>query len=279
MQLLIKDHFTIFGFDIYYYAVIIMAGMILGAVITAVLCKRRGIKPDIVLDMMLLVIPLAIIGARLYYVLFALDEFHSFYDVINIRSGGLAIYGGVIGGALGVFIICRIKKLPFLRFADCVVVGLILGQAIGRWGNFINQEAYGNLVTDPGKFGLPWSVYIDDMGAYYQATFFYESMWNVLGTIGLFLFSWFYRHRANGTVMCGYFIWYGIGRTMIEGLRSDSLYIGSTGIRVSQALSIGLIVAGAALAAWFLVKYYVIDKKKKLAEQSAEDNQKIDGEE
>jgi phosphatidylglycerol:prolipoprotein diacylglycerol transferase len=259
MNFLLKNYFTIFGIDIYYYAVCIVTGMILASVIAGILCKRRGLPYDIIIDMLLWVIPFSIVGARAYYVLTSLSEFHTFAEVINIRSGGLAIYGGIIGGAIAVAIVCRIKKLNFIKFADCAVVALILGQVIGRWGNYINGEAYGNIITNPEHYGLPWSVNVD--GIYYQATFFYESFWNFVGFIGLFLFAWLYRNKVNGLVMCAYFVWYGIGRAVIEGLRSDSLYIGDTGIRISQLLSVILIFFGIGLAIYLIISY----KKKQFA--------------
>jgi len=253
MNFLIKNYFTIFGIDIYFYAVIIVTGMILASVVAGILCKRRGLPYDIIIDMLIWVIPLSIIGARTYYVLCSLGEYHTFFEVINIRGGGLAIYGGIIGGTIAVAIVCRRKKLNFVKFADCAAVALILGQVIGRWGNFINGEAFGNIVTNPEHFGLPWSVNVG--GLYYQATFFYESLWNFVGFIGLFLFAWLYRNKIDGLVMCAYFIWYGIGRSIIEGMRSDSLYIGNTGIRTSQALSVVLVAFGIGLAIYFILSY------------------------
>jgi len=271
MNFLLKNYFTVFGFDIYYYAVIIVSGIILASVVAGILCKRRGINYEIIIDMLLWVIPLSIIGARTYYVLCSLSEYHTFWDVINIRGGGMAIYGGIIGGAIGVAIVCRIKKLNFVKFADCAAVALILGQVIGRWGNFVNQEAHGEIVTNPAHFGLPWSVFNDADGVYYRATFFYESMWNFIGFIGLFLFAWFYRNKEDGLVMCAYFIWYGIGRTIIEGMRTDSLYIGNTGIRISQALSVLLIAFGIGLSIYIIIKY----RKSQLALKDTENNDKI----
>ncbi len=253
------NYFEVFGIKIYYYAVMIVSGMIAGSIVAAILCKRRGIKPDIVLNLMIAVIPLCIIGARLYYVLFKLEDFHSFKDVINIRSGGLAIYGGIIGGAVAVFIVTKICKVKFWAIADVVGPSLILGQAIGRWGNYFNQEAHGGEVLNPDYFGLPWSVEIN--GKYYQATFFYEFVWCMIGFVILFLLAWFIRKKPNGLIFCGYLIIYGIGRTIIEGLRTDSLYLWNTSIRVSQLLSILMIIGGAVFAAVLIIMD--IKKKKK----------------
>ncbi len=263
MQLLMKNYFEIFGFPIYFYALTMVGGMLSGAFIAWLLMKRRGLKADIILDMMVVILPLAIIGARVYYVIFEWESYNSFLEMINIRSGGLAIYGGVIGGALGVLVICLWKKMNFLKLADVLVPALILGQAIGRWGNFFNQEAHGELVTNPKFYGLPWSVNID--GSYYQATFFYESMWCLLGFALLFVFAWRYRDKANGLITMAYFVWYGLERVVVEGMRTDSLYIGSTNIRVSQLLS-ALLVLGGLVGAFVIL--YLRRKKGKQAENA-----------
>ncbi len=252
-----NPHFTIFGIDIYYYAVIIVSGMLLAIGVVCLLFKRRNLPVDWVLDLIICVIPLAIIGARVYFCIFygvpikywfSLDEDH------GIRAGGLAIYGGVIMGAVGVVIFCLIKKVNFLRIADCVVPALILGQGIGRWGNFVNQEAYGNLVTNPNLQWFPYAVEVN--GAWYQATFFYESMACLIGFVLLFIFAWKVVKRPSGMTLCGYMIIYGIERSIVEGFRADSLYIGS--IRVSQLLSILIVVGGVAL---LLVLMYFNKKK------------------
>lgn len=250
--------FTIFGFNIYWYAVMIVTGMVSAMIIASYLLKRKGYKPDLIVDIALLTLPLAIIGARLYYVLFTLDRNWSFAEIINIRSGGLAIYGGVIGGAIGVLIVCFFKKFKLnniLDMLDVIAPGLILGQAIGRWGNFFNQEAYGNPVTDPKLQFFPYAVFIDSENAYFQATFFYESTLNFIGCILLFLLAFRLNGKYKGMVLCGYFIYYGIVRTFIEGLRSDSLYLGA--FRISQILSVLLVLAGIT----FAVIIYIKNKK------------------
>ncbi len=264
-----KNYFEIFGITIYYYAIMIVSGMVAGAIVAAILCKRRGIKPDIVLNMLIAIIPLCIIGARLYYVLFKLEDFHSLKDVLDIRSGGLAIYGGIMGGALGVFIVSRLSKVKFWALADVAAPALLFGQALGRWGNYFNQEAHGGVVTNEKFFGLPWSVNID--GTYYQATFFYEFAWCLLGFALLFTFAWFYRKKTNGAVFAGYLVFYGIGRTVIEGFRTDSLYLWNTGIRVSQALSILMVIAGAS----FFVYLFIREHKRKINEDKGDSDEKI----
>lgn len=256
--------FTIFGFNIYWYAICIVSGMILAMITAGFLLKRKGYNPDTVIDLALFILPLAIIGARLYYVLTTLNRNWTFLEVLNIRTGGLAIYGGVIGGAIGLLIACRIKKYNFeniLDMADAIIPGLILGQVIGRWGNFINQEAYGNLVTNTNLQFFPYAVFIDNQNAWYQATFFYESFPNFIGYILLFLLSYKLNGKFKGLVVCGYFVWYGIVRTFVEGLRSDSLYIGA--YRISQVFSVILILAGIVLAILIFRKNGLFKNKNK----------------
>lgn len=249
--------FKIFGFEIYWYAIMIVTGMILAMWIASFLLKKKGYKPDIIIDFALAVLPLAIIFARLYYVVFSLEKYSTFFEVIDIRSGGLAIYGGVIGGALGVLLVSKIKKFKFKNFLDvidAIAPGLILAQAIGRWGNFFNQEAYGNPVTDPKMQFFPYAVFIDKEGSYFQATFFYESFFNLLGCVFLIVLALRLAGNYKGIIACLYFVWYGLARVYIEGLRSDSLYIGNSGIRVSQLLSAILIILGIAAATIIILK-------------------------
>ena len=242
-----NPHFTLFGIDIYYYAVIIVFGMIAGIVVATVLFKRRNMPVDWVLDLVLCVLPLAIIGARTYYCIFykiPIQYWFSLDDQYGIRAGGLAIYGGVIFGALGVALFCLLHKVNFLRVADCVVPALILGQCIGRWGNFVNQEAYGNPVTDPAWQFFPDAVNIEGVG-WRQATFFYESFFCLIAFLILLALAWKLKKRPHGMMLCGYMILYGCERTLIEGLRADSLMAGS--VRVSQLLSVVIVVGGVAL--------------------------------
>lgn len=251
-----NPHFTVFGIDIYYYAVIIVCGMLFGILVACVLFKRRNLPVDWVLDLIICVLPLAIIGARVYFCIFYGVEFKYWFsldDTYGIRAGGLAIYGGIIFGAVGVAIFCLIHKVSFLRIADCVVPALILGQGIGRWGNFVNQEAYGNLVTDPNLQWFPYAVFIDAENAWYQATFFYESFACIVSFIILFILAWKVKKRPNGMMLCGYMVLYGIERSIVEGLRSDSLLIGG-GLRVSQILSVAVVLGGVAL---FLILIYL----------------------
>ncbi len=249
---LLNPGITIFGFTIYYYAIIIVCGIILATIVVAFLFKRRNIPVDWTLDLLICILPIGIIGARTYYCAF----YGNMSEWIHFRSGGLAIYGGIIGGAIGVVLFCIIHKINFFRVADCLLPGVILAQGIGRWGNFANQEAYGNLVTNPKLQWFPYAVFIDEEGAWFQATFFYESLSCLIIFAILFTFAWKFRKKPSGLVFAGYFILYGIERAIVEGLRSDSLMVGN--VRVSQALSIVLILGGVAV---ILMQMYLNRKK------------------
>lgn len=252
------DGFTIFNYEIKFYGLIMALSMLVGTMLACRLAKKRNVKSDDILLLALFVFPFAIIGARLYYCFFY-EYNYSFKELFNLRQGGLAIYGGVIGGLIGIIIFSIVKRDYKIIgvLCDVIVPCLILCQAIGRWGNFFNQEAYGNLVTDNNLKWFPYAVFIEDKNAWYQATFFYESLWNLAG-FALLLFV-FYRSNLTGTTTGFYLVWYGLGRMIIEGLRSDSLYLGSTSIRVSQLLSFALIFVGVALIIFNIIR----NKRKK----------------
>ncbi len=260
------------GFN--WYGFIIGSAMVICIVIAYFMAKSRGYYKDLVFDIVIFAIPCAIVGARLYYVIFDVianpDANWTFKKIIGAEGGlsGLAIYGGLIGACLGALITVALqKKKPvyekasFLQMADFAFVTIILGQAIGRWGNFANQEAYGNRVTDPTLQWFPYAVFIDSENSWFQATFFYESMWNL---IGFGLLMWLYmgkRKSFDGFVLCSYCIWYGIGRFFIEGLRSDSLWLVPGTIRVSQLLSALLIIFAAV---FIIVHVYLARKNDKI---------------
>ncbi|MFV0464975.1 MAG: prolipoprotein diacylglyceryl transferase [Lachnospiraceae bacterium] len=240
----IENLFGIEGFSISWYGIIIGIGMALGVIFAAYRAKKKGYDPEIMYDMAFIAVPLAIVGARIYYVIFEWDLYkNDLLTIFNTRLGGLAIYGGVIGGILGVFIFSKWKKIPFFVLMDIAIPSLILGQAIGRWGNFFNQEAFGNIVTNPDLQFFPYAVYIDQLQEWHQATFFYECVWNICLLILILLIE--KRLSQPGMVLSCYMIGYGTGRTLIEGLRTDSLYWGD--FRVSKVLSMLLIVAGILL--------------------------------
>lgn len=254
------EGFYIFGYEIKFYGLIMALSMLIGVVLACILAKKRGVKSDDIVMLAIIVLPCAVIGARLYFLLFYGESLLKFF---NFRDGGLAIYGGVIGGLLGIIIFTLIKKDFKLLWTICdiCVPCLILGQCLGRWGNFFNQEAYGNLITNPSEQWFPNAVFItaENGGGdqWYQATFFYESLWNFIGFIMLLVI--FYKSKITSSTSACYLVWYGLGRAIIEGLRSDSLYIGSTGIRVSQLLSMVLVVIGLVM---FGINIYRRIKKK-----------------
>ena len=239
-----SEAFSIFGAPIAWYALIICVGMILAVTYIIYRAKQIGIDSEQVIDFALFVIPIGVIGARLYYVIMDINSFDSIWDALNIRNGGLAIYGGIIAGAITVFCVCKYKKIDFLAFADCVVPGLILAQAIGRWGNFMNGEAFGGITDSFLRMGIlnynSKITFGTSQMVYVHPTFLYESLWNIIGFIGVNIF---YKHKKyDGQIFLMIFGWYGLGRMLIEGLRTDSLYLFGTSIRVSQALA-GLLFA------------------------------------
>ena len=241
--------FTLFGeHPIAWYAIIITFGMILAVAYVIFRAGRIGIKSDDILDFAIFVIPFGIIGARLYYVLTTLENYHSLSEVFDIRSGGLAIYGGIIAGAATVYVVCRVKKIYFPAFGDCVVPGVILAQSIGRWGNFMNAEAHGYETDIFCRMGIGSG----DNAIFYHPTFLYESLWNIIGFIAI---NFFYKHKKyDGQIILMIFGWYGLGRFWIEGMRTDSLYIPGTELRISQVLAALIFVACLAALIYFAIK-------------------------
>ena len=255
-QLLMPDSINIFGREIKFYGIIIAIGMLIAIFMVRRFAVKRGINPDDIYTLALFVIPLAIVGARTYYCIFSEDSY-SFIEFLKIWKGGIAILGGVIGGIAGVVLYCLWKKnlkiIPVLF--DMIVPALIFAQCLGRWGNFFNQEAFGYQITNSKLQWFPFGVFIDDTQTWHLATFFYESMWNLIGTFILIFV--FYKSKQTGTTTATYLIYYGVGRYWIEGLRTDSLYLWNSSIRVSQALSVVMIVIGIAILGY---NYY---KRKK----------------
>ena len=250
--------FSIFGFDIYYYAVMIVCGIILAVIVATLLFKRRNIPADWIFDLILCVLPIGIVGARLFYCITGNVEpqyWFSFDDVYGIRAGGLPIIGGVIGGALGVVLFCVIHKINFLRVADCLVPGVILAQGIGRWGNFFNQEVYGGLVSDPSLQWFPFSVYIENTHSWHYAFFFYESMLNLIVFALLFTLMWKFHKKPSGLSLAGYLFGYGVVRAIMEPLR-DPQYILGDKVQISWVMAIVMAVAGVMLAVCLLIWNY-----------------------
>ena len=262
-MLAVIDGFYIGSFKIYFYGILMALGMGLGVFIACLNAKKRNLKSNDILILACYVLPLALIGARIYYVLFSLHEFSSFWQVFDVRRGGMAIYGGVIGGAIAIGLYCLIHKKNFFAVADVVVPSLILGQAIGRIGCFFSGCCYGIEVTNPDHMWFPLSTQIN--GVWHLSTFFYECAWDLLVFVALMLVLYLARFiKERGIVMSLYFILYGIGRAWIEALRGDSLMLGS--IKVSQLLSILLIIFGVALISAIYICKYVLKKPIKLFE-------------
>ena len=252
--------FTIFGLEIAYYGIIIGIGMLVGALVAYREAKKTGQKVDDYIDFTLYTLIAAIIGARLYYVIFEWDYYSQHpLEILNFRAGGLAIYGGVLASVLTLFIFTKVKKLDFRLMADTAVQGLIIGQIIGRWGNFFNREAFGGYTDNLFAMQLPVTeakgiteeliehlVTIDGV-SYVQVhpTFLYEGAWNLLLFIGICLYK---RHKKfNGEIFAIYLMGYGVGRFFIEGLRTDQLVIRQLGgIAASQLLSVILVILAAA---------------------------------
>lgn len=245
----------IFGFEVYFYALVIVTGMILATVLSALLMKRRNISPDFVFTLFVVCIPSALICARLYYCITDGMHVSEWFAWDSIRKGGMSILGGVIGGVGAGLIVCIVKKVNFLRFVDCVVMNILLAQAIGRWGNYFNNEVYGALITDPAQQWFPWAVQIN--GSWYQALFFYESVLNTVGFLLLFAAAWFYARKPSGILGCLYFVWYGAVRTFMEPMRNPSYILGSQNdIMWSQLTSILMMVAGLVGIAVLLILNY-----------------------
>lgn len=245
--------FSLFGVDIAWYAIFITIGMLCAIAYAIVQSKKIGITMDDVIDYALFTIPLGVIGARLYYVLSELEHYKSFWDVINIREGGLAIYGGIIAGTLTVIVVSHFKKINFFAFGDCVAPGVLLAQGIGRWGNFMNGEAFGYETDWFCKMGLQNFLTGGEL-MYVHPTFLYESLWNLLGVLLVYLFAKFIGKKYDGQLILLIFGWYGFGRMFIEGLRTDSLYIPGTEIRTSQALAAVIFVVCLGLLIFFAIK-------------------------
>ena len=230
---------------IYYYGIIIATGLLLAVIYGLHRSKQFGLKQDDILDGVLCIVPFAIICARAYYCIFSWSEYADDpIRVLYIWKGGLAIYGGVIGAAIGVIVFCKIKHISLGATLDLVSLGFLIGQFIGRWGNFFNREAFGAATDSFLRMGL----YNNLTGAfeYYHPTFLYESLWNAAGFVLLHFMS--RRRQYDGQIALGYVAWYGAGRAMIEGLRMDSLYWGP--FRVSQVLALLSCIAAVAVLLW-----------------------------
>ncbi len=251
--------FTVFGVEVYWYGLLIASAVILGLILAYRAAPKYGVKPDHVLDTLIAIVPMMIIFARLYYVVFEWDEFKGKpLSIFNLRTGGLGFYGGIIGGIIALIIVVKIRKIELSRMMDLLVVYVPLGQGIGRWGNFFNQEAFG-YNTD-----LPWGMYSDGTYSYLlktgigdpnlpvHPTFFYEFLANML----IFAALIFIRSKSKRPYIttAWYFLLYGLVRFFVESIRTDSLYVFNTGLRASMVLSAVMVLVSAA--------YIIIMQKK-----------------
>lgn len=254
--------------QIHWYGVIIGVGIALALFIAMREGERRGLHKDIFPDLMLWAIPIAILSARIYYVAFEWDYYSQHPgDIIKIWNGGIAIHGALIGSVITAIVFSRNKNISFWKLADIAAPSIILGQAIGRWGNFINQEAHGGEVTRSFLEGLFLPEFIIDQmyinGVYYHPTFLYESIWNLVGFV--ILMSLRRVNLRQGEIFLSYVIWYSIGRFFVEGMRTDSLMLTET-LRIGQTISIGLIVLAVGLIVYRRAKGYA---KVRYLDQSA----------
>lgn len=235
--------FTLGSLTVKWYGIIIATGVLVAVLIACYNAKLKGYSKDFPYELLLWCFPLAIIGARVYYIIFS-GQSYTFAEAIAIWNGGMAIYGGIIGGLIGLILYSVIKNKNLLQITDIVAPSLIIAQAIGRWGNFANQEVYGQVVTDSAQQWFPFAVYIESLGEWHYAMFFYESMLCLIGFILLmFLFK---KTKSCGIVTATYLIFYGIERFILEGMRQESeiLFISGTKIPVSQVVSVGFVIAG-----------------------------------
>ena len=260
--------FSIFGIDVMWYGILMASGMILGTIIALKEAKRIGISEDSVLDLAIIAIPMGLLGARLYYVIFQWDHYKdNIMEIFNLRKGGLAIYGGVIAAIITCAVVAKVKKKNFWQMADTGCLGVILGQIIGRWGNFFNREAFGG-DTD-GLFAMkintwdhavngvnvPSGVsFIDEAGQYIQVqpTFLYESFLNLCLLVVIMIFR--KKKKFHGEVFLWYMGGYGIIRAFVESMRTDQLILGNTGIPVSQLLAVLLAISSTAIVVYMRIK-------------------------
>jgi phosphatidylglycerol:prolipoprotein diacylglycerol transferase len=250
-----NEVFSIGNLTITMYGFLLALGMVAGLLVTCYLAKKRTIKSDDIIVLALYVFPFAFLGARIYYCLFYFDNV-SFSQFFKFTDSGIAVIGSIIGGAIGGLIYCLIHKKNFLNICDIVVAGLALGQAIGRIGCFFAGCCFGEVVSQESLQFFPLSVMID--GTWHYATFFYESAWNLIGfALLIFVYN---RTKAIGIPTATYLIWYGVGRSLIEGIRGDSLFIGKTDMRISQIMSIVMILIGVTIIVWHIIK---VKKEKK----------------
>lgn len=261
----LRQGFTVFGFYIAFYGVILGLGVLGGLCTACYNAKSQGKDSEVYIDFLIYALIFSIIGARAYYVIFNWGAFKdNLWSIFNIRGGGVAIYGAVIGAVATLIVFCKVRKLSFYELADTAMPGLLVGQIIGRWGNFVNCEAFGGYTNNLFAMRLKKSLVNSSMIAqdhldhlivengveYIQVhpTFLYESVWN----LGVLILLWNYRKhkKFEGEIFWLYFVLYGLGRLWIEGMRTDQLMLFGTGLAVSQVLSLVMIVVGTGVIIW-----------------------------
>ncbi|MCL2342346.1 MAG: prolipoprotein diacylglyceryl transferase [Firmicutes bacterium] len=255
------SYISVFGFHLYLYGMVIALGFLLAVFY----CLRRsrdfGFKSDTIIDMLLFAVPSAVIGARLYSVIFTWSDYSSFWQMLDIRSGGLSILGAVIGAVIAAAIFGRVKKIPIGALLDTGSFGLLIGQAVGRWGNFFNREVYGVATNLPWKMGFinPDTGQLYDpstrLADYVHPLFFYECLWNVLGLVLLHIFSKKVTRKFDGQLVLMYVIWYGVGRALLESIRADVDVLKLGSIPISQLTAALAAAVGAVLLIVLLIKH------------------------
>ena len=253
------DGFSIFGLNIKFYGIIMALAMLVGVVLACKHAKHRNLTSDNIYTLALFILPLALVGARLFYV-FGADHSYSFWEIFKVWEGGMSIYGGVLGGALGVGLFCIVKKKNFLAVADVACVSLILGQAIGRWGNFFNQEVYGAVIENPAWQWFPFGVLLNN-GEWHYALFFYESIINLAIFFGLkYLLK---KTTSYGYVAGAYLASYGFVRFLLEPLREGQYNLMIGNIKLSSLTSIISLVLGIVI----LVLTHCLSKRRKCIDE------------
>ena len=280
--------FSVFGFEIAYYGIAVVIGMVLGLFIMSREAKRLGENEEKYWDMGIIMLIAGVIGARIFYVVFAWEYYRdNLLSIFNLRQGGLAIYGGIIGSVITVYIYGKIQKISFPKMIDCIAPGLLIGQVIGRWGNFFNREVFGGYTDNILAMQLPvsavreqseittamWDNLVNISGTDFiqvHPTFLYEGLWN----IGVLVLLWLYRKhkKFDGEVFLLYLIGYGVGRFWIEAVRTDQLLISGTNLPVSQVISVAFVVVAFGI----IIKKQINNKKIKNSKESKESEETQD---
>lgn len=257
LQNLLNPGINIGNFTITYYAICIVCGMMVAFTLITLLFKRRNMSADLFLTLFCVCLPICLLGTRLFYCITDGMPIKDWLSFESIRQGGLSIVGGILAGLISIFTFCMVKKINFFRVGDCVVIGLLVAQAMGRWGNFFNQEVYGMEVTNPSLQWFPFAVYIDADASWHYAFFFYESIFNLMIAGLLFWNAWKNPYKPNGVNTAAYFTSYGLIRSIMEPLR-DPQYILGDGIKWSLVMSLMMLIGGMI----WLATLFIVNKRK-----------------